>query len=42
MKMSLGEFIQKMKDGWGFHDPHRVKDIGDALESHIAVTIPGM
>ena len=34
-EMSLGEFISRMKDGWGFWRPNRVKMIGRALDDFI-------
>jgi hypothetical protein len=31
IKMSLGDYIARMKAGWGFHRPYRVMRIGEAL-----------
>ena len=33
MKMTLGEFIDRMKAGWGFAMPGRVQRIGAALDT---------
>jgi len=33
--MTLGEFIQQMKEGWGFWRPYRVQRIGNALDEII-------
>ncbi len=37
-KMTLGEFIERMKSGWGFARPGRVRAIGMGLErmAHLA------
>jgi len=34
-KMTLGEFIERMKDGWGFWRKSRVRRIGQALDNMI-------
>jgi hypothetical protein len=33
MRMTLRDFIEQMKAGWGFWRPHRVSQIGLALEA---------
>jgi len=33
--MTLQEFIDKMKNGWGFRNPYRVKIIGYALDLNL-------